>query len=385
MNGKNFVNLRYMRFADVVGHSGVKDRLIRMVAEDRLPHALLLSAPEGSGEMMLARALAQYVHCTGRRPGDTDSCGHCPSCLQHRSLNHADLHFIFPVLKKKSQDTVSDDWMADWREFINSDPWMDFRRWQSSLGNPNGQPKIYVHDAESLRRKLNLSARTSDVNIALIWLPEKMQPETANKLLKLIEEPEAGTMFILVSNAPAEILPTIYSRCQRIELRRIADAEVASVLANGTEPDASQFAAAHLSEGNVIAARDALADTQASQLFLDFFMQLMRLAYTRKVGELKKWSEKVAELGRDAECRFMDYCQRMVRENFIMNLQIGELNYMTGAEQQFSSRFCPFINERNVEEIIREFNEAETDIRGNGNAKIILFDLAIKMILLLKA
>lgn len=374
-----------MRFADVVGHSGAKDRLIRMVAEERLPHALLLSAPEGSGEMMLARALAQYVHCTGREPGATDSCGHCPSCLQHQSLNHADLHFIFPVLKKKSQDTVSEDWMDDWRDFLKQDPWMDFRRWQSSLGNPNGQPKIYVHDAEALRHKMNLSARSSDLNIALIWLPEKMQPETANKLLKLIEEPEQGTMFILVSNSPADILPTIYSRCQRIELRRLADAEVAEVLAGGAAPDANHIAAAHLSEGNVIAAREALADSRSSQEFLDLFMQLMRLAYARKIGELKKWSEKVAELGRDAECRFMDYCQRMVRENFILILHVSELNYMTGAEQQFSSRFCPFINERNVEQIISEFNDAETDIRGNGNAKIILFDLAIKMIMLLKA
>lgn len=374
-----------MRFADVVGHSGAKDRLIRMVAEERLPHALLLSAPEGSGEMMLARALAQYVHCTGREPGATDSCGHCPSCLQHQSLNHADLHFIFPVLKKKSQDTVSEDWMDDWRDFLKQDPWMDFRRWQSSLGNPNGQPKIYVHDAETLRHKMNLSARSSDLNIALIWLPEKMQPETANKLLKLIEEPEPGTMFILVSNSPADILPTIYSRCQRIELRRLADAEVAEVLAGGAAPDANHIAAAHLSEGNVISARETFADSRSSQEFLDLFMQLMRLAYARKIGELKKWSEKVAELGRDAECRFMDYCQRMVRENFILNLHVSELNYMTGAEQQFSSRFCPFINERNVEQIISEFNDAETDIRGNGNAKIILFDLAIKMILLLKA
>lgn len=374
-----------MRFADIPGHDGAKERLVRMVNEDRLPHALLLCAREGSGEMMLARALAQFIHCTGRQPGQTDSCGHCPSCIQHRALNHADLHFVFPVLKRKGlTDTVSDDWLTDWRDFLKSDPWMDFRSWQSALGNPNGQPKIYVHDAEELRRKMSLSARSSDVNIALIWLPEKMQPETANKLLKLIEEPEQGTMFILVSNSPAEILPTIYSRCQRIELRRLADAEVAAILAGGAAPDATQMAIAHLSEGNVIAARDEMASAKSAKQFLELFMQLMRLAYARKIGALKKWSETVADLGRDAECRFLEYCQRMVRENFIYNLKISELNYMTGAEQQFSERFCPFINERNVEQMVAEFNEAEIDVRGNGNAKIIMFDLAIKMILLLK-
>ena len=380
-----FAIFAVMRFDDVIGHQGAKERLIRMIQEERLPHSLLISAPVGSGEMMLARALAQYIHCSGRAPGATDSCGRCPSCLLHQSLNHSDLHFIFPVLKKKNQtDTLSDDWLADWRDFLREDPWMDFRQWQSTLGNPNGQPKIYVHDAEALRRKMSLSARSSDVNIALIWLPEKMQPETANKLLKLIEEPEAGSMFILVSNSPAEVLPTIYSRCQRIELRRLSDTDAASALADGFTPDANQLAAAHLAEGNVIAAREEAGNSKDSALFLDLFMALMRQAYARKIGELKKWSEQVADLGRETEARFLDYCQRMVRENFIYNLKIQALNYMTGPEQQFSERFCPFINERNVEQIISELNEAKTDIQGNGNAKIIFFDLAIKMIMLLK-
>lgn len=356
-----------------------------MIQENRLPHSLLISAPIGSGEMMLARALAQFIHCTGRGPEDTDSCGRCPSCLLHQSLNHSDLHFVFPVLKRKNQtETLSDDWLPEFRDFIREDPWMDFRQWQSLLGNPNGQPKIYVHDAEALRRKMNLSARNSDVNIALIWLPEKMQPETANKLLKLIEEPEEGSMFILVSNAPAEVLPTIYSRCQRIELRRLSDRETAMALSGGFTPDANQLAAAHLAEGNVIAAMDENSNAKDSALFLDLFMTLMRQAYSRKIGELKKWSEQVAELGRESEARFLDYCQRMVRENFIYNLKISALNYMTTAEQQFSERFCPFINERNVEQIIAELNEAKIDIQGNGNAKIIFFDLAIKMIMLLK-
>ncbi|MDE6428137.1 MAG: DNA polymerase III subunit delta, partial [Muribaculaceae bacterium] len=193
-----------------------------------------------------------------------------------------------------------------------------------------------------------------------------------------------GSMFILVSNSPAEVLPTIYSRCQRIELRRLSDTDAASALADGFTPDANQLAAAHLAEGNVIAAREEAGNSKDSALFLDLFMALMRQAYARKIGELKKWSEQVADLGRETEARFLDYCQRMVRENFIYNLKIQALNYMTGPEQQFSERFCPFINERNVEQIISELNEAKTDIQGNGNAKIIFFDLAIKMIMLLK-
>ncbi len=372
-----------MKFSDIQGHDSAKQRLTTMAQNGRLPHALLLSAPEGSGEMMLARALAQYIHCTGRQPDATDCCGICPACIQHQSLNHTDLHLIYPVLKKGTE-TISDDWRDQWRDFLAKDPWMDLNTWQAMLGNPNGQPKIYVHDAENLRRKMALSARSSATNIALIWMPERMEPATANKLLKLIEEPEPGSMFILVSNAPGEILPTIYSRCQRIELRRLSDSQAASALAAGATPTPEQIAAANISEGNIIQARKILTKNKEQEKFLDLFTQLMRLAYARKVSDLKVWSEKVADLGRDPEVRFLNYAQRLVRENFILNLQNPQLNYLTAPEQQFSARFHPFINERNVEQIIEELNLAASDIAANGNAKIILFDLAIKTIILLK-
>lgn len=371
-----------MKFSDVPGHHEAKRRLVEMVQQGRLPHALLISGPTGSGEVMLARAFVQYLHCTGRSATDTDSCGQCPSCRQHQSLNHADLHFAFPILKKGSGVTLCEDYMPQWRELLDQDPWMDFRLWPEMLGKANGQPVIYVDEADVLRRKLSMAARVSGLNVAMIWLPEKLVPATANALLKLIEEPEPGSMFVMVSNAPAEILPTVYSRCQRIELRRLSDAEVAEVIGQGLNP-ADALAAAHVAEGNVIAARDSLG-TRDSQRNLDLFMQLMRLAYQRKVGDLKAWSETVAALGRDGICRFLDYCQRMVRENFILNLKVPELNYLTADEGQFSSRFCPFINERNVEGLIKELNDAETDIRGNTGAKIVLFDLAIKVIILLK-
>lgn len=370
-----------MKFSDIAGHESAKQRLVRMATEGRLPHSLMIAAPAGSGEMMLARAFAQYLHCTGRAPGDEDSCGQCPSCRQHAALNHVDLHFVFPVLKKGTV-TICDDWQPEWREFLASDPWMDFRRWPAMLGKPNGQPTIYVDEASDLQRKMALSARSSNLNIALIWLPEKLQPAAANALLKLIEEPEEGTLFLLVSNAPAEVLPTIYSRCQRIELRRLSDDMVASVIGAGLDP-ADALAIAHLAEGNVIAARDALGSAE-SKKNLTLFQNLMRLAYSRRVGDLKKWSETVSELGRDGICRFLEYCQRMVRENFILNLRVPDLNYLSASEGEFSARFCPFINERNVEDLIGELDAAETDIRGNGSAKIVLFDFAIKVIMLLR-
>lgn len=372
-----------MRFSEVTGHDSAKRRLVQMAQQGRLPHALLLSGPVGAGELMLARAFAQYLHCTGRNSDDADSCGCCPSCRQHQAFNHVDLHFAFPVLKKGSGTTISDDYLPEWREFLSVDPWADFRKWPSMLGKPNGQPTIYVDDADNLQRKMNLTARASDLNIALIWLPERMQPAAANKLLKLLEEPEEGSLFLLVSNAPAEILPTIYSRCQRLELRRLSDDTVATIIGEGLNP-ADVKAAAHVAEGNVIAARDMLAASD-SDSNLDFFVDLMRKAYARKVAELKVWSEKVNELGRDGICRFLEYAQRMVRENFILNLKVADLNYLNTPEARFSERFCPFINERNVEQLIAELDAAIVDIRGNGNGKIVLFDLAVKVIILLRA
>jgi DNA polymerase-3 subunit delta' len=374
-----------MRFSDIHGHENAIARLKAMADGGHLPHALLLTAPTcGVGEMMLARAFVQYLHCQHHTP-DGDSCGVCPSCVQHASLNHIDLHFVFPVLKKGTV-TLSDDWLPEWRKFITADPWMDLHEWTAMLGNANGQPRIYVHEAEALRRKMSYTAKTSDLNIALIWLPEKMEEQAANKLLKLIEEPEEGTIFILVSNSPGEILPTIYSRCQRLELKRLPDDVISGLLTEHYEINETDAKAiAHNAEGNFIAARDALKESTADKTYLEFFKQLMRLAYARKVADLKAWSEKVAELGRESESRFLTYCQRMVRENFILNLQQTELNYLNAAESEFSARFYPFINERNVEQLINELNRARTDIERNANAKIVLFDLAIKVIILLKA
>ncbi len=374
----------FMKFSDIPGHESAKQRL-RAMADGHLPHALLIAAPEGVGEMMLARAFVQYLHCTNHTP-DGDSCGVCPACVQHQTFNHVDTHFVYPVLKKKSGGiTISDDYLPEWRRFLTDDPWMDFRSWPAMLGKPDGQPRIYVDDADELRRKLSFTARASMHKVALIWLPEKLMEAAANKLLKLLEEPAPDTMFVLVSNEPGQILPTIYSRTQRIELKRLPDSTVAGLLMTECAVnEADAMAAAHNAEGNYPAALSAIKASDVSSRFLELFMRLMRSAYGRKVADLKVWSEKVAELGRDSESRFLTYCERMVRENFILNLHNPALNYLDSAEQAFSARFCPFINERNVERIISELERARIDIEGNGNAKIVLFDLAIQIIILLR-
>lgn len=371
-----------MKFQDILGHNNVKERLRAMIDNHRLPHALVLEGPAGVGKFAMARAAVQYLHCTCRHGGD--SCGRCPSCIQHQSFNHIDTIFSFPVLKSAG-GALSDDFIERWREFLTADPYMNFGLWQKMLGNPNGQPVFYVDESQEIIRKLSFTSHSAGYKAVLMWLPEKMNTQCANKLLKLIEEPLPGVVLFFVSNNPGEILPTIYSRLQRVEMKRLADSEIAEYLQeHHAVAPGDAMALAHNASGSIIQAEKNLAKDDENHLFLDFFQQLMRLAYQRKIGLLKKWSQEVAALGREQASRFCDYCQRQVRENFISNMRIAGLNYQTMQEQAFSKNFAPFINERNVEQLTSVFTKAKEDVTANGNGKIIFFDVAVKVILLLK-
>ena len=374
-----------MRFTDIPANETAKEHLRHMADTDRIPHALLIEGPAGVGKFALARAFAQYVHCTDRTP-DGEPCGRCPSCLQHQEFNHLDTIYVFPMLKSACESGLCDDLIPDWHEFLRQSPYMDFSKWVKMLGNENGQPVIYAAEAQDIARKFATSSYSSRYKIMLCWLPERMQPECANKLLKLIEEPYPDSLMVFVSDNASEILPTVRSRLQSVKVNRLPDAEVAAYLMQKHKADpAAAATAAHLAEGSVLAAETHLGKGKEQQKFLDYFMELMRAAYQRKVGVLRKWSGDVAtSLGREGMIRFMTYCERMMRENFINNLRMPSLVYLTAEEQAFSSRFSPFINERNVERLLEEFGRAREDIAANGNGKMILFDLAVHVILLLK-
>lgn len=371
-----------MKFADITGHDAVKNRLRSMADQNRLPHALLLEGPAGIGKFALARALAQYIHCENRTHGEP--CGVCPACRQHETFNHPDTYFSFPVLKAGTE-TVSDDYINEWRKFLTDSPYMNFDAWLSLLDNPNGQPVIYSAESLNIVRKFSHTSYSTRFKVLLMWLPERMQTECANKMLKLIEEPFDDSLLIFTSDNPAAILPTIYSRLQRVEVKKLPEPLVADYLIRSRNVDANDArAAAHLADGSIVAAEQQLSSASESARFLDFFTRLMRNAYMRKVGELRKWSVDVAALGREGEIRFLNYCERMMRENFVTNLHIPSLVYLNPAEAEFSSRFSPFINEANVEALLAQLASARADVAANGNAKIIFFDLAIKVILLLK-
>lgn len=373
-----------MRFADIPGHDDIKARLVDMADKGRMPHALLLEGQPGVAKFMLARALAQYIHC--ENPSGGDSCGRCPSCMQHNTFNHIDTIFSYPVIKRGSgKPTVSADFFTEFKDYVEENPFMDTDAWVAALNAGNTQPKIYVDEGAELTRRLNFRAHQSRYKIVLLWLPEKMNEDTANKMLKIIEEPHDDTLFIMASNNPRAILPTIYSRTQRIAVGRYDDATVAAYLTDSlsVSPEAAA-SIARISSGDINRAISMVKVSKTRKLFLDLFIDLMRKAYQRKIGLLRQWSVDVAALGREQDLAFLDYCARMMRENFILNMHVDSLNYLTPDERAFSVNFARFINERNVLKLFEVVNDARTDIAGNANAKIVFFDLAIKTILLLK-
>ena len=371
-----------MLFKDIIGQEEAKERLIREAKEGKIAHARLFCGNEGVGKLPLAIAYAQYLSC--EHPTDNDSCGVCPNCVKYKKLIHPDLHFVFPVIKKKNKDTISDDYLQEWREILNSSPYFNLNMWLKEMGAENQQAQIYVKESDEIIRKLNLKSSQGGYKVMIMWLPEKMNVECSNKLLKLLEEPPTQTIFILISEEPDMLLPTIQSRVQRFNIHAIDKEKIAETLClnYGLEPnDAKNIA--HRCQGNFLKALETIHLNEDNQFYFDEFVSLMRLAYQRKIREIKQWSDNIAAIGRERQKNFLAYIQRMLRESFIYNFHTPDISYLSGEEQKFSSRFSPFINEGNVISIMEELSIAEQHIGQNVNAKMVFFDLALKMIVLL--
>ncbi|MCD7973419.1 MAG: DNA polymerase III subunit delta [Candidatus Azobacteroides sp.] len=383
-----------MFFRDIIGQEEIKLRFIRSVETEQIPHAQLLAGKEGVGKYALALALAQYVNCTDRKDGD--SCGVCPSCVKMNKLIHPDLHFVFPIVKnEKSKRTVCDDFLPEWRNFLLTNTYFTYNQWLDAMGESNKQALIYTKESEEILRKLNLKTFEADYKTMIIWLPEKMHQDCANKLLKILEEPPAKTLFLLITEQPDEILLTIQSRSQRINVKSIHPERIMEKLHQDFSLEESECRAiAHIADGSFTRALETIYLNEQNQFFFEQFTHLMRSAYRvgaikdpveKNVGlrGLKSWADTMAGEGRERQKAFFTYCQRLLRENFIFNIQQPALNYMTQKEEEFSSRFAPFIHEKNVSGLMEEFALAEAHVSQNINAKMVFFDLALKTIMLL--
>lgn len=363
-----------MKFRDITGHEEIIRALRSLTDTGKLPHAFLFAGSQGVGKMRTARAFAQYIHC--KNPKNGDSCGVCSSCLQHQNHNNPDLHFIYPIVKREKEGVlISKDMIEPWKEMLDEYSYMPPEKWNELIKAGNSQPSIYVNDSEDILSRASLSAFQEDYKIFIIWLPERLRPEAANKLLKVIEEPFEDTIFILVSNNDSKILPTIQSRTQRFNFKPLSEGDIYNLLTDqGVESEIAKDAA-RISMGNLQKAEEIACHPEELLEFSNLFKEIMRAAYALKAKTMKDLSETAAGFGREKLLRFLAYCGRMIRENYIYNLNIPELVLMTNDEASFSSRFAPFIHDGNVEQLSEEIARASNDIERNGNSKIVMFDL----------
>lgn len=376
---------KYMLFEQVIGQRETQERLLQMVREERLPHALMLCGPAGCGKLALAIGFAKLL-LSGKAGSQTDAVQAESPMLQ--KLEHPDLHFTYPTIKLPSMGSdhkpVSDDFAREWHELVMAGPYFTMAQWLEQMGGENQQAIITAGESDALARKLSLKSSQGGYKVSLIWLPERMNIECANKLLKLLEEPPQQTVFIMVCQEPERLLETIRSRVQRIDVRRVADEDIRQALIERrglTDEQATRIS--RMADGSWSAALEILTNNSENELFLDMFQSLMRLAYQRKVKDLKTWSERIASMGREQQKRFLCYFLRLIRENFMYNFHQQELCYMTQREEDFARNFARFVNEDNILPITELASRANRDIGQNANAKIVFFDMALQMIVLI--
>ena len=377
------INYYDMNFSDIPGQSNVKQDLRDLADSNNMPHAIMLCGLSGIGKMCVARAFMQYAHCSS--PRDGEPCGQCASCRQHLSFNHPDVHYIYPIVKNKAQKIeLSEDRIDSWKHLLDEYPWMPPEKWIEIIDAGNSQPIIYVNDADNIVRGEAYSSFTSRYKFFVIWLPEKLQPAAANKLLKVIEEPTEGTVFLLVSNNESEVLPTISSRTRRFNMHPAGQPLIERYVKEKYHlDDATARTVARLSEGRVAKADELASHSGERNEFQKLFQDIMRAAYAKKPGKLREIGDAASSLGREKLRRFLNYMTQMARENFIFNMRIPALSSMTPEEESFSSRFSPFIHHGNIEEIVSRIEEASSHIERNGNSKLVLFSLFLYIIPLL--
>ena len=352
-----------MQFKDVIGQSDIKQRLIQSVRENHVSHAQLFLGPAGSGNLPLALAYAQYILCPNRT--ETDSCGVCPTCQKVQKLVHPDLHFVVPTNTTKSvkSNPESDLFMEEWREFaLKNDGYFSDNDWYAFLDIENKQGYMSVRDAASLLRKLNMKSYEGEYKIAIIWMAEKMRTDTANKLLKLLEEP------------PALV---------KIPALDTASIETALQQRYGCDPKQAHDAAM-VSEGNWLTACQSFKDFEDHKFFFATFQQWMRLCFRGAYSELIDFSANIKTIGREKQKELLQYGLRIVRNSLLFNNNLAEIVMLPEDEKTFNSKFAPFVNPANLAQIAALFEEAIRHIERNGNAQIVFTDVGFKMVGLLK-
>lgn len=372
-----------MRFADIIGQEELKSHLTRSIDAGRISHAQLFTGRAGSGALALAVAYVQYLCCRHRRDGD--SCGECPDCRQIADLAHPDLHLVFPVNrqgKKSGEAMLSDEFLPQFRAlFAERRGYVSPREWYDRLDlGKTLKGMIAAREADEIIRKLSFKSFESEYKAVVIWLPERMNVQAANKLLKILEEPWSKTLFLLVSASPDRLLATILSRTQSVAVPCIEAGALAAYLASSrglTDADARQVA--RLSRGSVLEAGRILSHGSGDDAHFDLFVRLMRLSYEDRHMELLEWAETVASMGREEQKRLMENSIRLIRDSYMLTAGVEQVAFLFGREYDFCRKFAPYVHNGNVERIVSEMELVIRQIAQNGNPRIVFPHFALSV------
>lgn len=380
-----FFTFAIMEFSKILGQEHLKNHLIKSTDNGRISHAQLFVGKEGSGTLPMAIAYAQYILCS--TSNNKEACA-----LKCSKLIHPDLHFAFPVATNDiiKKHPVSNLFLEDWRSFIHLNPYGNLFEWLQTIGIENKQGLIGVDEAEEIVKALKLKSYEGGYKIMIIWMAEKMNISAANKLLKLLEEPPEKTVFLLVAENEEQIIATIKSRCQILQFPLLPEEEIVKGLIEkeGTDlPIAQQIA--NQADGNFNKALHLLHNDNADEQFEQWFIIWVRAAFKAKgnaavILQLIEWSETISKTGRETQKRFLNYCLQFFRQALLLNYNAASLVYLQPKTPSFKiENFAPFVHSGNILEINKEVNNAIYHIERNGNAKIILLDLSIKLTRLL--
>lgn len=372
-----------MLFKDVIGREELKEHLRHTVQTKRISHAQMFLGKEGSGGIPMALAYARYILCENKT--DDDSCGSCRNCLRMDKLEHPDVHFSYPVQLVSKKVDCSDDVIESWREMVLENPYFSADDWyDKQLGN-NKQGTIGTKEAESIVKKLSLKSFEGGYKILIMWLPELMNISASNKLLKIIEEPPANTLFLLVSENADRIISTILSRTQLVKVIPPKEDEIAQYLSTKydvTLEEGKNYA--HLAERNVAEAIHLMNNAASSTFNIENFVQWMRICYKRDVAETINWVDQIAKAGREDQKSFLRFCLQMFRNAIVGHYTGGETVTLTKEQDAFLKKFAPFINHNNIVPLSEAIEEAHYHVERNANPKILFLDTSLKIFLQLK-
>jgi DNA polymerase III subunit delta' len=375
-----------MQFKEIVGQEHLKNHLTQSASSGRIPHAQLFVGPEGSGVLLTAIAYAQYVLCNNK--GNENLGGNEACNLKFNAISHPDLHFIYPTVTtdEVKSKPKSIDFIAEWRLFLKEKPYGSLFDWYNMLGVQNKQGEIRVEDAQEILKSLSLKSYEGGYKIMIIWMADKINTAASNKLLKLLEEPTNKTLFILITENEEDIMQTIRSRCQVLHFPSLSETAIATQLVDCKNIEANLAQKiAHKAQGNYNKALQFCLEMNDDLPFEQWYVAWVRAAFRAKgnaaaIQDLILWSENIAGLGRETQKRFLHFCIEMFRQALLLNYQAEKLVYVETTVDNFSfEKFAPFVNGNNINDIFSELSDAIYHIERNGNAKIILTDLSIKL------